>query len=510
MREHGLAVPDDLLRRRLLSFGERDEGLRHLAPFLVRDRNHRRLQHRGMAHHRLLHFDGADVLPAGDDDVLLPVAQLDRAVRVSHRQIPAVEPAAMERFRGRLRIAEVPEHDHVSSHHHFAHGPPVGRDVVHLVIDDTHFARAGVGETLAGLARGTLAGRQPLLAGRGDGDGEGTVDLGEPIDVVDLEVQVGEVGDQRGRGRCPGGEQPYPARQPASCRVRHQHGAHRRSRAEVRHPFPEQLPHPRRFHPGNADAAGARGGGRPGKAPAVAVEHRQRPEVLAVGREAVIERHRERVQVRAAVVVDDALRPAGGSGGVVDGDRLILALDRRSDLRVAACVEEGLPVAGKIEPLHLGRDARGLGEQLGGEEDRARSRVLDDVRDLVGVQAGVDRDQHAAGERNAEMRQQQRLGIQRKKGDAVALVQPVAAQSGGQTAGARPHRPPRHAQIAVDDSFPLGVDLARALEKMDGAQLLTIHGGVGHVFLPLGGPESTPGWRQSQRRRSATDRPFRE
>jgi len=395
-------------------------------------------------------------------------------------------------FRGRLRIAKVAEHDHVSSHHHLAHGLPVRRDVVHFVVDDTHLPRASIGEPLAGLPRGALAGRQPLLARRRDGDGEGTVDLGEPVDVVDLEVQVGEARDQGGRGRCPRGEQPYLAREPARCRMRRQHGADGWGRAEVRHPFAEQLPDARRFHAGDADAAGSGGGRRPGKAPAVAVEHRQRPEVLTFCGEAVIERHRERVQVCAAVMVDHALRAAGGAGGVIDGDRLVFVLDRRNDLRVAAGVEEGFPVAREIEPLHLGRDARGLGLQLGREEDRARPRVLDDVGDLVGIEAGIDRNQDAAGERDAEVRQERRLGIQRKKGDAVAFVQPVAPQSRGQPAGTRPHRPPREAEIAVDDRGALGVDLARALEKMDGAQLLAIHGGVGHVFLPLGSPESTP------------------
>src|SRR5439155_24295311 len=58
---------------------ERDEGLRTLAPFLARDRDHRRLEDVRMADERLLHLDRRDVLAAGDDDVLGPVAQLDVA-----------------------------------------------------------------------------------------------------------------------------------------------------------------------------------------------------------------------------------------------------------------------------------------------------------------------------------------------------------------------------------------------------------------------------------------------
>ena len=104
-------------------------------------------------------------------------------------------------------------------------------------------------------------------------------------------------------------------------------------------------------------------------------------------------------------MVDHALRTAGGARSVIDGDRLVLVLDRRNDLGVAAGVEEGLPAAREIEPLHLGRDTPGLGLQLGREEDGARPRVLDDVGDLVGIQAGIDRDQDAAAERDAEVRQ---------------------------------------------------------------------------------------------------------
>jgi len=170
VREHGLAVPHDLLRRRLLSFGERDEGFRHSfpAPFLVGTAITCRLSTAGMAHHRLL---TSMVLMFSPPETMMSFFRSrssNRAVRVSHRQIPAVEPAAMERFRGRLRIAK--KYPSMTTFPRITTSPMVrpsaAGTVVHLVIDDTHFAprrRLAKPGGLGAHARG----RQPLLAGRG-------------------------------------------------------------------------------------------------------------------------------------------------------------------------------------------------------------------------------------------------------------------------------------------------------------------------------------------------------
>src|SRR6185436_841029 len=79
------AERDDLLLGGLPSGLERHEGLRPLAPLGVGDGDHRALHHRRMPRHRLLDLDRRDVLAARDDDVLLPVAELDVAVRMPHR-----------------------------------------------------------------------------------------------------------------------------------------------------------------------------------------------------------------------------------------------------------------------------------------------------------------------------------------------------------------------------------------------------------------------------------------
>ena len=69
-----------------------------------------------------------------------------------------------------------------------------------------------------------------------------------------------------------------------------------------------------------------------GKAPAVAMEHRQRPEIHRVLRHAPVEDVADRVQMRAAMVIDHALRIAGGARRVVQRDRIPL-VGRRSARR---------------------------------------------------------------------------------------------------------------------------------------------------------------------------------
>jgi len=77
-----------------------------------------------------------------------------------------------------------------------------------------------------------------------------------------------------------------------------------------------------------ADVRPADPGQRPLGAPAVAVEHRQRPQIDAVLVEGRVDDLSEAVQVGAAVGVDHTLGFAGGAGGVVDRDRCQLILDR--------------------------------------------------------------------------------------------------------------------------------------------------------------------------------------
>src|SRR6266513_2266793 len=98
---------DELPFRRRHVWLQGDERLGPLAPLLVRDGDHRALEHGGVLGDSLLDLHRRDVLAARDDDVLLPVAQLDVAVRVPHGEVTRVEPAAAEGLGGRAVLLEV-------------------------------------------------------------------------------------------------------------------------------------------------------------------------------------------------------------------------------------------------------------------------------------------------------------------------------------------------------------------------------------------------------------------
>src|SRR3712207_1737622 len=139
----------DLLLGSLLSFFEGDEGLRALAPLLIGDGDDCGLHHRRVADYCLLHFDGRDVLAAGDDYVLAPVADLDVPVRVPHGHVPRVVPATLERFFGSLLVLEVALGYHVAVHHDLAHRLAVLLYVVHVLV---HYAYQVGGDVALALA----------------------------------------------------------------------------------------------------------------------------------------------------------------------------------------------------------------------------------------------------------------------------------------------------------------------------------------------------------------------
>ena len=76
--------------------GRRTTNARGRSPHLPGHADHRGLERRPGGQQRVLHLDRRDVLAAGDDDVLGPVAELDVAVGVHDAEVAGVEPAAAE------------------------------------------------------------------------------------------------------------------------------------------------------------------------------------------------------------------------------------------------------------------------------------------------------------------------------------------------------------------------------------------------------------------------------
>src|SRR6202040_2200994 len=119
----GHLVPGQALAREVgqrarvdvFGFPERHEGHGHLSPALVRYPDDGAFHHRRMTVQHTFHLNGGDVLPAGDDDVLAPVADLNVAVRVLHRQVAGQEAAAAGDLPGGLVVPVVAEHDVVAA-----------------------------------------------------------------------------------------------------------------------------------------------------------------------------------------------------------------------------------------------------------------------------------------------------------------------------------------------------------------------------------------------------------
>src|SRR5262245_66679319 len=110
----------------------------------------------------------------------------------------------------------------------------------------------------------------------------------------------------------------------------------------------------RRVNSAQADMGGRSGGDTPGERPAVAVEHRQRPQIDRLLVEPEGYDVSERVQICAAVVIDYALRVAGRARGVVQRDRLpLVARPPPTKLGIAAGNE--VLVLDRAEPRRAGR-----------------------------------------------------------------------------------------------------------------------------------------------------------
>ena len=107
-----------------------------------------------------------------------------------------------------------------------------------------------------------------------------------------------------------------------TVRCMHEHVQDDRRAAEMRDPvLGDRGKDGCRIDPAQTDMRAGDRRHRPGIGPAVAVEHRQCPEIDRMPVDPEGDRVAERVQIGAAMVVDDAFRIAGRARGVVERDR---------------------------------------------------------------------------------------------------------------------------------------------------------------------------------------------
>ena len=247
----------------------------------------------------------------------------------------------------------------------------------------------------------------------------------------DAEVELAHPGQQRRRRRGGGDHRRHRPLQAVRPGMVDDHQLDGRGPVVVRDPLAvDQLPDQPGVHRAHGHVACRDRGDRPREAPAVAVEHRQRPQVGRIGAQAGHDHLAHRVQVRAAVGVLHPLGLPRGPRGVVDRDRLFLVLQparrphrRRAgqELLVRVPGHAGVVTADHGHPGQAGR----LGDRRESrvEQQVLRAAVLQDVPDLGAGQAVVDRDQDPARGRHAEMGLQHGRRVEQQRGDAVALGQ---------------------------------------------------------------------------------------
>ena len=129
----------------LIDVGRHDHANHGLAPSLIGLADHRRSGHGRVAAQRVLDLAGGHVLAARDDDVLLPIDDVEHPVLVESADIAGVQPSVDDRL-GR-QVGPVP----VAGHHLRAadENLPIGRDA-NLVLARRQPGRA---EQVRGLRR---------------------------------------------------------------------------------------------------------------------------------------------------------------------------------------------------------------------------------------------------------------------------------------------------------------------------------------------------------------------
>ncbi len=222
-------------------------------------------------------------------------------------------------------------------------------------------------------------------------------------------------------------------------------------------------------------------GDSPGKAPAVAVEHGQRPEINRMMRHGPGQDVADGVEIRATMVIDDALGIARGARGVVERDGLPLVggkvpvevgIALGEELLVGHLAEAVAGSRGGIVDIDDQRPALQPGQRLGdagrefavGDQDLAVG-VLENEGDGVGVEADIEGVEHRARHGDAEVGLKVLGDVGRHHGDGVAHADAAALEGRGQADAAVVGLAPGATQAAVDDGGAVGKDGGGAADE---------------------------------------------
>ena len=201
----------------------------------------------------------------------------------------------------------------------------------------------------------------------------------------------------------------------------------------------------------------------------------------------------DRQQIGAAVMIDDALRIAGGARGVVQRNGVPFVERGAAPILVVALGEQRLVVelaqglAGSgifgVVIVDEQRARLGEGERLARQrrifaidDQRARFAMIEHEGERGGVEPGVQRVEHRAAHRHAVMGFQHRGRVGEQRRDGVAARKAAARERAGEPARARVEVAIIAPQRSVRDRQMVGEHRRRPLQESQRGQRLEIGG----------------------------------
>ena len=240
----------------------------------------------------------------------------------------------------------------------------------------------------------------------------------------------------------------------------------------------------------------------PRKAPAIAMEHGQRPHVDRVLGHVPFQNVRDRIGGCAPVVVDHTLRVAGGAAGVIQSNRVPLVggqapgkvavsaghkgfIGHRTQFFGRAGVERVFHIDHQQWPAGLAQRQRFFhhARKLRVHDHRLRLAVVQHESHRLRVQPGVQGIEHGPDHGDAEVRLHHGRCVGQHHGHCVVLANARQRQRTGQLAGAAVGGGPVLAQIAVHDGQACRVNLGRALNEAQRRHRRVVGGGLGQILI---------------------------
>ena len=347
-----------------------------------------------------------------------------------------------------------------------------------------------VGHALPSLQLCALVGGQIVPARLLRADRGGAIGFRQPIDVRQLDADTFRTFQHCNGRRGTGDQTDHGLRGRGLRRVGRidQRVVDDRRAAHVRDAvFGNQLKDLRRVDlaQANVDAGRCRNG--PWKAPAVAMKHRQRPQIDRMLAEVAGQDVADGVEIGAAVVGNDALGIAGGSGSIAERDGVPFVL-RRPCGKVGVALCHGIFVFELADPLSAGKSRvvdvdqqwlwaghqrQRLGNHAGKfgiDQEDLGAAMVELKRDGVRLEADVQGVEHSARHRHREMHLVHRGDVRQHRRDRVATADTALGQERRETPAAFIGLTPGEDAAFVYRAGEVRVDGGGALEKAQGRQ----------------------------------------